>query len=66
MPVDLRQLLSEIKANGYGVTQTKQGHYWVVDSTGAKLVPFAVTHGSKTKRNQVKDNYVRAVRKAIQ
>jgi hypothetical protein len=64
MPLAFRDLEREVKAQGYLVEMTKQGHYWVLTPSGGKLIVFSVSH-KKNSRGEVFDPYVRNVRKAI-
>ena len=63
MPVSFRKFKKEIIKQGYTVVMTKNGHYWVINPNGGKLVNFAVGHGSN--KGDVLDVYVNIVRNAI-
>jgi hypothetical protein len=65
MPKDFSRFKREIEREGYTVTSSKQGHWKVLTPHGKLLIMFAETHGSRSKRGEVFDHYVRQVMKAI-
>ncbi len=65
MPVDFRRFKKEIERSGYFVEPTRKGHYWVITSTGGKLLMFAITHRKNSKGGEVLDCYVNKVRNEI-
>lgn len=66
MPTKLRNLLALIKESGCYTETTSKGHYLVLNKKGMTIASFGVAHGKRTKRDEVLDNYVREVRKALE
>lgn len=63
-PMPLRKFEQLVKSHGCHIERSSK-EWVIVDSYGAKIVPFAVTHGKQRKRNEVKPIYVKQFLKAI-
>lgn len=62
MPLDESDLIEEIKNAGCAIKRTKKGHFLIIDPKGNVIESYAVSHPGK---REVKDSYVRLVRKAL-
>jgi hypothetical protein len=63
MPMDLRRLVKLLKSHGYTVERTQKGHYAVIDSRGDGVCTFAAGHGKTSKRDEIKDPYLRQIQR---
>ena len=66
MPMTEKDFLELIKSEGCTVEPTARGHYKILDEKGHMLSGYAKTHGKRTKRNEIKDCYVRAFKRALE
>jgi hypothetical protein len=64
MPEKIRKFIAQIEALGGSYKKDASGHYQVYKN-GKYVGGFAVAHGSRTKRDEVKDGYVLRILKAL-
>jgi hypothetical protein len=65
MPLELGKLIKQLKQQGYAVERTANGHYLVANGQGRVIISFAASHSRSGRREEVYDNYLQRIRKAI-